>query len=366
MKEYKIDASENHSFNVNVATTIGSIEKAIILKDIKGWCEINMLNKHNCHDGRYWTYNSSDALAAKYPYMKSRSIRRWLSELVEDGYLFDGCYNKVQYDRTKWYSINHEKYLEAAKTLTGQNGQWNGQSGQSNGQNGQPIPSHTNLSISQRKIGTFEFDPEKGPRGVQLVNHAVEQTKAYINKYGESHITSHVEKYQLGWSEEETKAEIEEMWRHYSTEKEVALHCVEDYLHKLWPRWCKTASERQKRSGKKSAPAVSMTEYGDGYPAHLKRSHERYLARSQKYYPTLTDSRCRLLSPDEFLTFFDNLPSFWPVNQAAEYVNKLQKELDGDKWKRKDHSSVYEYLTKQVATKAQGTKSLTPLLEALS
>lgn len=96
-----------HSFFPSEAKKYG-INKAILLFNIRFWLDKNKANDTNANDGYYWTYNSSTALAKLFPYMKAGSIKNWLKELENDGVLKSGNYNKVNYDRTKWYTIPSE------------------------------------------------------------------------------------------------------------------------------------------------------------------------------------------------------------------------------------------------------------------
>lgn len=100
---------ESHSFSVEEAKKHG-IEKAILLQNIRFWLKKNKANGREPINGRYWTYNSAKAFAELFPYMKEKSIHRWLIELEKDGYIITGNFNNSQFDRTKWYSINEPEF----------------------------------------------------------------------------------------------------------------------------------------------------------------------------------------------------------------------------------------------------------------
>lgn len=72
-----------HSFEVEDAVKYG-IEKAIILNNLRFWLE-NRANRKNISDGQVWTYNSAEAFELLFPYMKARTIARYLRELEFDG-----------------------------------------------------------------------------------------------------------------------------------------------------------------------------------------------------------------------------------------------------------------------------------------
>ena len=107
-----------HSFDIADAERLGSIEKALILKEIRQMAAYKMRTKSSC-----WVYYSAPALAAKFPYMANKSIQRWLKELVNDGELISRVKNKFNYDKTKSYTLPHfEKAWSKMSHLTAQNG----------------------------------------------------------------------------------------------------------------------------------------------------------------------------------------------------------------------------------------------------
>jgi hypothetical protein len=154
-----------HSFDIKLAGIVG-IEKAIILKNIHWWITTNEKNESqkHFHDGMFWTYNSAKALAELFPYMKERSILRWLNELATDGWVVIGNYNSKKYDLTQWFARgpqyddylaqNADPYIETAKKAAKsprqngggikesprQNGETIRQNGETIRQNGGPIP----------------------------------------------------------------------------------------------------------------------------------------------------------------------------------------------------------------------------------
>lgn len=122
----------NHSFNVAIATKYG-VSEAIIIENLAFWIKRNIANNKNMYDGSYWCYNSVNAWCELFPYLSESKIKRCLKKLEDLNVLKSGCYNEVQYDRTKWYTIidnsicqNYQFHL--VKTANGI------------GQNSQPIP----------------------------------------------------------------------------------------------------------------------------------------------------------------------------------------------------------------------------------
>ena len=99
-----------HRFNVQVAQAYG-VNEAIILENISFWQAKNEANNHNFNDGRYWVYNSIKAFDKLFPYWSKGQITRLLKNLEDAEALVSGNYNKISYDRTKWYSLKREIHL---------------------------------------------------------------------------------------------------------------------------------------------------------------------------------------------------------------------------------------------------------------
>ena len=96
-----------HHFNVELAKEYGILE-AIILNNLQHWIEKNRANGKNYHDGHYWTYNSAKAFSELFPYASQKQIRKALQNLIAEGIIQTGNYNKNPYDRTLWYSFTEK------------------------------------------------------------------------------------------------------------------------------------------------------------------------------------------------------------------------------------------------------------------
>jgi DNA-binding PadR family transcriptional regulator len=93
-----------------------SVDEAIFLQHIYHWYLYNKSNNKNFYDSRYWTYNSISAFAEQFIYLSEKQIRNILLKLENKSLIVTGNYNKISYDRTKWYSIT-EKGLEILENL---------------------------------------------------------------------------------------------------------------------------------------------------------------------------------------------------------------------------------------------------------
>ena len=94
----------NHSFDIDIARTHG-VDAAIIIENFRFWIAKNKANGRHFYDGRWWTYNSSKAMAELFPYWSAKQIERIISKLKESGVLLVGHYSQNAYDRTNWYSL---------------------------------------------------------------------------------------------------------------------------------------------------------------------------------------------------------------------------------------------------------------------
>ena len=72
------------------------------------WCG----KSKNVIDGRKWIYQRLKDFEEAFPTMSLSSIRRGLKKLEDEGLILTGNFNKVPYDRTKWYSAVEQKSSE--------------------------------------------------------------------------------------------------------------------------------------------------------------------------------------------------------------------------------------------------------------
>lgn len=84
------------------------LNEAIILQQIHYWTDAKAKANTDCHDGRYWAYNTYEGWQEQFPFWSVSTIRRTISALEKAGYLITGNYNKSKFDSTKWYAINYE------------------------------------------------------------------------------------------------------------------------------------------------------------------------------------------------------------------------------------------------------------------
>ena len=92
------------SYTNGIAKEVGVLG-AILIEGISFWVFKNEANEKHFYNGQYWTYNTLNAYSKIYIGWSERKIQLALKKLEDDGYLVTGSYNKIKYDRTKWYSL---------------------------------------------------------------------------------------------------------------------------------------------------------------------------------------------------------------------------------------------------------------------
>lgn len=108
-----------HHFDVEDAMRYG-VEKAVVLSNIRFWLNNNKNKDLSTvkHDGYYWMYNTARDMSNVLPYFTQSKVQRLLKQLEDDGILIVGNYNKVKYDRTKWYTLSEFTYDENCSAQT--------------------------------------------------------------------------------------------------------------------------------------------------------------------------------------------------------------------------------------------------------
>lgn len=95
------------AFEMALAVMFG-VEEAVLLQNLIFWVQKNKANGTHFHDGRYWTYNTAAAFEKLFPCWNQKKIYRLLDSLEAKGAIFSGNYNKLAFDRTKWYAVADE------------------------------------------------------------------------------------------------------------------------------------------------------------------------------------------------------------------------------------------------------------------
>lgn len=89
----------------SLAASLKNINEAIILQQVQYWLSRSTLE----YEGRRWIYNTFDEWRAQFPWMSKTAVRDRFKSLETKGILLVGHFNKMKFDRTKWYSIDYDK-----------------------------------------------------------------------------------------------------------------------------------------------------------------------------------------------------------------------------------------------------------------
>lgn len=83
------------------------LNEAIVLQQVHYWIIQNERAERNYYEGSYWVYNSLTAWQEQFPFWTGRGVKKIIARLEEKGFLITGNFNKLQFDRTKWYRIDY-------------------------------------------------------------------------------------------------------------------------------------------------------------------------------------------------------------------------------------------------------------------
>ena len=97
----------------NLAKAIG-LNEAIFLQQLHYWLQ----RSKNEHDGRVWVYNTYEEWQTQFPFWSLDTMQRIARKLVKSGLLVVHQFNKQNWDRRNWYSIDYER-LEALEVEKG-------------------------------------------------------------------------------------------------------------------------------------------------------------------------------------------------------------------------------------------------------
>lgn len=80
------------------------INHAIFLQQMHYWLRCS---KH-VHDGHRWVYNTYADWQQQMPWLTVRGVRKIINDLETGGYIVSGTFNRMAFDKTKWYRIDYD------------------------------------------------------------------------------------------------------------------------------------------------------------------------------------------------------------------------------------------------------------------
>jgi len=97
-----------------LAEEIGFYESVVLLQ-LEHWIHTarDYINgepvKGIIRDGHYWTYQSTDDMKKKaFPFWSASTINRAIKSLSDKGYIAISDYNRVNYDKTRWFRLDYD------------------------------------------------------------------------------------------------------------------------------------------------------------------------------------------------------------------------------------------------------------------
>jgi hypothetical protein len=119
------------------------LNEAVFLQQVHYWT----LGSQNVRDGRRWVYNTYEDWQKQFPFWSVRTLKRVVNSLRDKGLIVTTSeYNKLEMDKTLWYSIDYEALdsLDCVQAL-----------GQNDTVDVPPVPDESaNLSPSSFQSGT--------------------------------------------------------------------------------------------------------------------------------------------------------------------------------------------------------------------
>ena len=97
----------------SLAKKIG-LNESIVIQQIHYWIEQNKRSNRQTHffGGRWWSYNSYPQWQENFPFWSYNTIKRTIGNLEKLGVLLSTQHSANKLDRTKWYSIDYEKFKD--------------------------------------------------------------------------------------------------------------------------------------------------------------------------------------------------------------------------------------------------------------
>ena len=98
-----------HYFDIEIAEKY-DIQCAIMLNHIIYWISKNSSKNRNYYDERTWTYSSISDFKEYFTYWTDSQIRGIIKKMLKYELIIENNYNKIKYDRTKWYALKDEEH----------------------------------------------------------------------------------------------------------------------------------------------------------------------------------------------------------------------------------------------------------------
>ena len=96
-----------YSFNLEAARRYG-VDGAVLLQGLAVWISKNRANERHLHEGRWWTYNSQEALARLFPFWTRRQVQRIIKGLYAEGAVLLGNFSEGAQHNVTWFALSDD------------------------------------------------------------------------------------------------------------------------------------------------------------------------------------------------------------------------------------------------------------------
>lgn len=101
------------SYYVEDASKYGTLAATLLL-NLRNWVKNKAIYRQDFHEGHIWVYYSINDMAQLFPQFTYKQVEKGIAKLIREGALLTGNYNKLKFDRTRWFALtDQEDYLEA-------------------------------------------------------------------------------------------------------------------------------------------------------------------------------------------------------------------------------------------------------------
>lgn len=233
------------SFNARIARLTHSTDEAVFVHRIWYLTLNNEANEQNFQDGKYWTYDSVQALAKVFDFWTPKQLRRIISNCEKNGLIEIGNFARNPFDRRCWYTLG-----DAAKAIY------------QDGENDLPkranaVDQTGDVSFAQTGNCTFAQTGESSspdgqmyirPNG-QMIKGAIIRpikdkkenapARSVYGEFGNVYLSdADMERLHSRWSTEQVTQEIEELSSYMASKgKQYKNHCatLSNWLRRKYP-----------------------------------------------------------------------------------------------------------------------------------
>ncbi|MEY8295013.1 conserved phage C-terminal domain-containing protein [Limosilactobacillus caviae] len=97
----------------SLAGVLKSLDEAVILQQLHYWLQ----RSNTVRDNHKWVYNSMADWNKQFPWLSRKALSNHFKKLEKRGLIITGNYNKLSFDKTKWYRIDYDAFSHLEQRL---------------------------------------------------------------------------------------------------------------------------------------------------------------------------------------------------------------------------------------------------------